>query len=432
MRILTEDTRVGDGVLTAHLQTLAPYRNVLRAAIEDRACASHEASLALPFDEAGRAQANEIARAMGGQVRTVVLVGIGGSDLGTRAVIDALVGYADALVQAHPRRLVAFDTVEPTRLARFDALLDTHAGPEQLVFVVVSKSGTTSETIAIANILQHKLQARWGDAVAPRTVVIGDGGTELARTASAHGMRHVAMPHLVGGRFSVFSVVGLVPLALMGVDIDAVCDGARSATHAGVPAEGYGPAAVLAATLFEAYLNGRALHELFLFHPQLETLGKWYRQLLAESIGKEREDGTRVGIMPTVAIGSTDLHSLGQLVFGGPNDRTTTFVAAPSLWNATDSCDEHSPFTLSALKGKHVGEVMQAIYGGARAAYRKHQLSHLVIELDGITPRELGAFMALQMASIMYLGKLFDVNAFDQPAVESYKLEARRLLTQTG
>ena len=166
-----------------------------------------------------------------------------------------------------------------------------------------------------------------------------------------------------------------------------------------------------------------------MWNPELETLGKWYSQLLAESIGKERDDGTKVGFTPTVALGSTDLHSIGQLIFGGRNDRYTTFVSAPSAWNAGSAFSSDSPFVLPIFEGKEDGVVTRALYEGVRTAYITNELPFVTIELENISERELGAFMALQMTTVLYLAQLFDVNAFDQPSVEKYKSEVRRLLT---
>jgi glucose-6-phosphate isomerase len=237
------------------------------------------------------------------------------------------------------------------------------------------------------------------------------------------------MPTHIGGRYSVFTSVGLVPLALLGVDVRAFCEGAQRAITASVE-QGVGPAATLAALLFESYTTGYTMHELVVFHPELETLGKWYRQLLAESLGKERSDGTRIGIMPSIFIGSTDLHSMGQLVFGGPRNRLTEFVAVPSAWSSAQDLIEDSPFMLPLLKNKHPADAVRAIYEGVRTAYRTHTLPSVSIELESVSPRELGAWMALHMAVILYTAELFGVNAFDQPAVEDYKNETRKILQE--
>jgi glucose-6-phosphate isomerase len=187
-------------------------------------------------------------------------------------------------------------------------------------------------------------------------------------------------------------------------------------------------AMVLASILFEMYQQGVRIHETFLFDPALETLGKWYRQLLAESVGKQQENGTRVGIMPTIAIGSVDLHSLGQLVFGGPRDRFTTFVSCPATFRQVLPLERESPFTHRTLEGVHAGQVMEAIYEGVKVAYTKHNLPYISIEFSSLDARELGACMTLQMTTVMYLASLLSVNAFDQPNVEAYKHEARKRL----
>lgn len=420
----TDTTQVSDGLLAAHTHTLHTYRDTLRVARTDTTYATPEAALASPGDRRTCEEAEAIARDLGGSLKTVLLVGIGGSDLGTRAVYDA-VRYG---VPEGPR-LITYGTLEQKLLVQAQDLISTHEHPEELVLIVVSKSGTTTETLMNAGILYETLSARFGEKdAANRTICISDANAQIApRIRQAH-IRHLTIPEQIGGRYSVFTAVCLTPLALLGIDIRSFCEGAEAAVRAAVPETGPGPAAVLAALLFEQYLNGTTIHELFLFHPELETLGTWYRQLLAESIGKERADGTRVGIMPTVAIGSTDLHSLAQLIIGGPKNRFTTFVSAPTEWSNTKRCPDEGPFAAPMVSGREVGEVMRAIYDGVRTTYKNHGLPFISIDLAGIVPRELGAFMGLHMAMVMYLGTLFDINPFNQPAVESYKDEVRRQL----
>ena len=186
----------------------------------------------------------------------------------------------------------------------------------------------------------------------------------------------------------------------------------------------------MAADLFESYLKGLNIHEVFLFSPGLETYGKWYRQLLAESIGKTTDDGTRVGIMPSIALGTTDLHSLGQLIFGGPRNRFTTFVHVDQASRTTrPRISDHSPFTSELIQGKEAFVVQDAILSGVQRAYRQEQLSSMTITLEALNEREMGALMGLHMVMVMCLAKLFSVNAFDQPAVERYKQETKDILT---
>jgi len=432
MQIRTKETAgISDGVIHAHMRLLEGYMDTLRAAAKDSEYKLLEASLHTPFDEAALETAKKLGEQYGAQAKTVLLVGIGGSDLGTRAVYDALYGHLDQYAEVRKPRLVTFGTVEPRALQSMQDILAKHEKAEEVVLIVISKSGTTTETIANANVLYGLLAERFGpDAATRQTIIISDPNTPLATHAQELDITHVAMPHMVGGRYSVFTAVGLVPMAILGLDVDSFLEGARKGIEAVVSEDQPSSAAVLASFLFEAYLQGSRIHELFLFNPELETVGKWYRQLLAESIGKERPDGSRVGFSPTIAIGSVDLHSVGQLVFGGRNDRYTTFVSVPAVWEGTPPYMSTSPFTLSALEDKEVGEVMTAILGGVQAAYDAHDLAYNSIELSAIDERELGAFMALQFGVIMCLAQLFDVNAFDQPGVEAYKSEARRLLSK--
>ncbi len=432
MQVITEQTNgVSDEALRAHAAALCAYGETLRTATADTSYARPESALATPSDEGVRAEAGALRARFGTGVRTVLLVGIGGSDLGTRAIYDALYGHREQYAGRHTPRLIAYATVEPGMLSALRDVLKGHERAEEVVLIVISKSGGTTETVANANVLFTLLSERFGkEAAARQSIVITEPSSPLAAAARERSMTIVAMPAAVGGRYSVFSSVGLVPLALLGVDIRALCEGARAGTQAAAPEKGLSSAMVLAAILYEQHAAGLAIHELFLFDPALEMLGKWYRQLLAESIGKTRGDGSRVGITPTVAIGSTDLHSLGQLVFGGPQSRCTTFVAVPSTWQDTPALADDSPFMLEMLRGKTTGDVMQAIYGGVRASYAGQGLPFVRVELDALNERELGAFMTTHMAMVMYLARLLDVNAFDQPAVESYKLETKRILAQ--
>jgi glucose-6-phosphate isomerase len=429
MRIQTADSRASDGIIKAHTQSLHTCRDTLKKACADREYTTPASALATPFDTTSIESALACAQEYGAHLKTVILVGIGGSDLGTRAVYDALWGYEDRRTMRHAPRLVCFDTIEPETLTRCNEIIESHNTPEEIVLVIISKSGSTVETVVNANVLYDVLGQKFGtEAAARRTLYIGDKNTHSDALAT-RGIRCIPMPTHIGGRYSVFTSVGLVPMALLGVDIRAFCEGARRAITASVEQD-VGPAATLAALLFESYTIGYTTHELVLFHPEFETMGKWYRQLLAESLGKERSDGTRVGIMPSIFIGSTDLHSMGQLVFGGPRNRLTEFVAVPSVWKKSSELAENSPFTLSFLKNKHPADAVRAIYEGVRTAYRTHALPYVSVELESISPRELGAWMALHMTVVMYTAELFGINAFDQPAVETYKNETRRILQE--
>lgn len=430
MRIHTHSTpSITEGMVIAHMRMLTSYTEKLQQALEDTKYALPEASLRTPFDTDCLEAIVEKTAHLTEKTKTVLLVGIGGSYLGTSALYDALRGHKEYFHRSDTPKLVAFATVEPTALNSIKTLIDEHNSAEEIVLIVISKSGTTTETVANANIVFSLFEERFGrDAARKQTIVISGAESSLTKQVEEQGMLTFSIPKNVGGRYSVFTAVGLVPLRLLGFDIHALLEGARTAFTASTNTKKASSAAVCASFLFEAYLQGARIHELFMWNPELETLGKWHSQLLAESIGKERDDGTKVGFTPTVAIGSNDLHSIGQLIFGGRNDRYTTFVSAPSDWKEGHTFSSDSPFTLPFFEGKKDGTVTQAIYDGVKAAYIANDLPFISIELEAVSERELGAFMALHMTSVLFLAHLFDVNAFDQPGVETYKNEVRRLL----
>lgn len=406
--------------------TLEAYRSQLRAALDDHEYRTPESALFAPCDRATRIRIRElVAPFVSTELRTVLLVGIGGSDLGTRAVYEAL----------RPHRttpgptLQVLSTIDPCAHTEMRDVVQQASGPDELVLVIVSKSGSTMETLVNANIAYTALRERFGDAANARTIIISDTDAPIASQARAAGICHCPMPSTIGGRYSVFTSVGLVPLSLLGIDIDLFCEGACATMQHVLSATTEDHASDIARHMYERYRLGSSIHDLFVWHPELEFFGKWYRQLLSESIGKHDRFGTPVGITPVVAIGSTDLHSLGQLVFGGPRNRSTTFIAAPSLWTSFGTLTPDTPFVHESLRGKDAGTVVRAIYEGVLASYRTEHLPFVSITLDDISARELGACMALHMGIVMYLARLFEVSAFDQPDVERYKEETRRILS---
>ena len=431
MQIQTHSTpSISEGMVISHLRMLAPYTEKLQKALEDNDYTLPEALLRTPFDTEVLETICKNTERFSEKTKTVLLVGIGGSYMGTCALYDALRGHMEHFQGTPAPKLVAFATVDPHVLNSITELLAKCSSAEEIVLIVISKSGTTTESLANANILFSQFAERFGNESANRqTIVISDANSPLTKRAVEQGMLTFPIPARVGGRYSIFTAVGLVPLRILGFDIHAFLKGAQEAFTASTNTKKASGAAVLASFLFEAYLQGARVHELFMWNPELETLGKWYSQLLAESIGKERDDGTAVGFTPTVALGSTDLHSIGQLIFGGRNDRYTTFVSAPTAWESGHRFSSDSPFVLPVFEGKEDGKVTRAMYEGVRNAYATHDLPFVSIELASVSERELGAFMALQMTTILFLAQLFDVNAFDQPSVEKYKNEVRRLLT---
>lgn len=282
-----------------------------------------------------------------------ILVGIGGSNLGAKAVYDAL-RLADPLAQGKPEMLFA-DTVSPVTLERIIAKLKT-AKKEEILLNYVSKSDTTLESLE--NFAKLKGYAS--------TIVDTYKDLEFDKS--------------IGGRFSVLTEVGLFPLRTCGFNTDEMLRGKADATEGN------------AEWLFDQMQAGMVVHDMFLFNPELESLGKWYRQLMGESTGKDGK-----GLLPTVSIGTTDLHSMVQRYFGGPHNIATTFVKA----------------------GK--SEPMNSIYEAVKQAYTDHNLPFQEYFMPKLNEYELGKFFETKMREIVHLAHFMGVDPYNQPNVEDYK-----------
>ncbi|MCI0532866.1 hypothetical protein L0Y49_01450, partial [bacterium] len=431
----TESAGIDAVVVTEHESDLRKYMEKLRVAAGDSSYASPESAVHLPSDDTALADMQKvIAEKTGGNPPAhIVVIGIGGSNLGAKAVYDALFGHYDALEARRSSKMIFLDTVDAVLLEKTSALLSEGSiSPKDFLIFVISKSGGTTETIANAEILFALLKARDPDFL-ERVIAITDNGSPLWNIAHEKNIAALEIRKNVGGRFSVFSAVGFAPLHAAGIDITALREGAQEMREACLSeAIRKNPAMSSALALFVGLKNGRAIHDTFVFNPALESLGRWYRQLLAESVGKEKDlNGNIVhaGITPTVSVGSTDLHSMGQLYLGGPKDKITAFISVQGAENDLLVPSERVFSDLvPMIHGKSAHDIMQAILEGTRESYRKNGIPFIDVSFPNISEYSLGSFMQWRMMEIMYLGALMNVNAFDQPNVKAYKEETRTIL----
>lgn len=357
--------------------------------------------------------------------RMVIIIGIGGSNLGTMALLQAL---------GHTDRSVHFaDTVDaPYIQAMYDQAEAMLEQGDEILIIVISKSGSTTETIANAQLFAALLQKHKKE-YARNVMVISDEGSPLARIAAQHSFSYLSIPQQVGGRYSVFSAVGLFPLAVMGVDIVALRSGAESMKGACTHETLYkNPAALRAATLYQLYQKGLYIHDTFAFSHALYGIGQWYRQLLAESIGKaETKQGAsvHVGITPTTSIGSVDLHSVTQLSLAGPANRVTTFLTIVEQKDISVPSGTAFDSLVPMIQGTSFRMIMQAIVDGTQKAYEYAHRPFMTIELPELSAYHCGQLLQMKMVEIMYLGFLFDIDPFNQPQVEWYKKETRKILS---
>ncbi len=410
-------------------RTLDTYKEHVRTVFEEGSYDAPESSINLPGDDALLIEVRGmVAKKVTANLKYNIVIGIGGSNLGTKAIYDALFSARDmAGIEQAPKLLFA-ETTDSEALNALGSLLANLESSDEVLLTLISKSGGTTETIANFEILMQPFKAKFEDALT-RVVAITDEDSKLWNAAHEKGIDCIALPATVGGRYSVLSAVGLFPLASVGVDIAALRHGAYDLLTNCM--QGDDIALQSAAVLAESYRAGYSINDNFFFHPELESLGKWYRQLMGESVGKEQSltgETVHAGITPTVSLGSTDLHSVGQLYLGGPKDKLTTFVSAKPVVAVAIPSDRVLPELVPMIDGKTAEAIMAAILQGVQVAYQKAELPYMEVTLDAIDEASLGAYLQFKMLEMMYLGQLLNVNSFDQPNVEAYKIETKRVL----
>ena len=409
------------------------YVAKMRRAMSDSAYSLPEASLRLPFDEVLLKKSQALATKLAGPKLSYILdIGIGGSNLGAKALYEATSGTLDAHTPFAPKMLFA-DTCSPELLADItEILLGEIVEKEEIIIIVASKSGTTTETIINASVLVSALELKLG-SLADRIVCITDEKSPLWQTGEKQGYHLLPVPKMVGGRFSVFSPAGMFPLLCAGVDGSAFLHGAQSVVYNSIERGSEGDAFRAAQDIISWHSKGTVVFDLFVFHPELESVGKWYRQLFAESIGKATTTtgaSTTHRMVPTVSVGSTDLHSVEQMHLAQPNIAARLLVRAhaPHWEHQFLAADSVFAPLVHGVEHRAPCEVLDAIYKGVVETYQTRGVSFGEISLPDLDPESLGALLQFMMCTIMHLSNLLHINAFDQPNVEEYKDATRRIL----
>ncbi len=410
---------------------LKPTRDLLAEVTQLGGYDAPESSINLPSDSKILHAVKALAqKKMALNPSCMIVVGIGGSHLGTQAIYEALFGK-----QGNPEFPLYFaDTVDADYIA---GLLTTArhslSKGQPILITLISKSGSTTETIANFECFLVLLKEYYPINYHEFVMVITDADSKLWKLAKEQQFDHLAIPALVGGRYSVMSAVGLFPLACTGVPIDQLCRGAQDSVAFCLDTDiqkNYAAASAIA--LAYHYKKGIKIHDFFVFSVALESVGKWYRQLMGESIGKEYTitgKQTHIGITPTVSVGSTDLHSVGQLYLGGPFDKYTTFVTVESNKHAVmvPSLPEYETL-VPHIQATLLSAIMRAIFEGTAQAYKDGKRPFMQVQLAEKNAYWLGQLLQSSMIQMMYLGALLEVNPFDQPQVELYKTQTRKIL----
>ncbi|MDB4948197.1 MAG: glucose-6-phosphate isomerase [Gemmatimonadetes bacterium] len=413
------------GVDPAALDGLAARFREVHADVERRRQAGELGFFALADGGDTVSSIEQFADGAGQAFSNIVILGIGGSALGTIAMRTALLDpYWNELDDDGREffpRLYVLDNVDPATIKPFLDRLDLR----KTLFNVVSKSGGTAETMSQYLIVRDRLMAELGDGYRRHLLFTTDPEKGVLRQISRdEEIPALPIPPNVGGRFSVLSAVGLLPAAMVGIDVAALIAGAREMVERCAtddlrknPAAVYGALQYLADT--EAMAN---VHVMMPYSDRLRDVADWFRQLWAESLGKQKaRDGhdVFVGPTPVKALGATDQHSQVQEYVEGPFDKTITFlsvrdggedVAIPSAYA------EHGE--LSYLGGHTLGELLRTEMQATEAALAKRGRMNMTIELPRVDARSLGGlFMLLQIATV-YAGGLYGIDPMDQPGVE--------------
>lgn len=343
----------------------------------------------------------------------LVCIGIGGSYLGAKAVIQALTPYFGR-PEGEPEILFAGHHMSGAYLRELLDYLDGRS----VYLNVISKSGTTLEPALAFRLLRRYLEETHDDADDRIIVTTDPSAGALNVLQEKRGYRKFVIPPDVGGRFSVLTPVGLLPIAAAGVDVSALFYGAVTACEALTDPD-ENPALLYAALRFGLLQRGLTVDLLSVFEPRLHGFGLWWQQLFGESEGK---DGT--GFFPSVARYSTDLHSIGQYVQDGQRSLMETFLMLDEddgdlpVPESTDNLDG-----LNYLSGASMTSINQAAHEGTATAHADGGVPNLTLWMQRLEPHTLGGAVYFFEHAVAVSGYLLGVNPFDQPGVEAYKRE---------
>lgn len=355
----------------------------------------------------------ETSRQIRERADVLICIGIGGSYLGAKAVIQALTPYLGR-PNGTPEIIFAGHHLSGAYLRE---LLEYVEG--RSVYVnVISKSGTTLEPALAFRVLRRHLEDTFDDADQRIIVTTDPSAGALNALQNERGYPKYVIPGNIGGRFSVLTPVGLLPIAAAGIDIFSLYQGATSAAEALTEADGH-PALRYAALRFGLLRHGLTVDLLSVFEPRLHGFGLWWQQLFGESEGK---DGT--GLFPSVAQYSTDLHSIGQYVQDGQRTLMETFLMLENdAGNLEVPNSETDLDGLNYVAGKTMSAINRAAHKGTSQAHADGGVPNLTLWLDQLDPETLGEAIYFFEHAVAVSGYMLGVNPFDQPGVEAYKTE---------
>ncbi len=360
----------------------------------------------------------------------VICIGIGGSYLGAKAVLDSMSNSFDLLAKERKNPIVLFAGQNISEDYICELLAATKG--YSIAAVVVSKSGTTTEPAIAFRIIKAEIEARYGKAdAAERIVAVTDAARgALKSLATKEGYPTFVIPDDVGGRFSVLTPVGLLPLAAGGVDIAELIRGAKDmekATGADVAFD-ENPSAIYAAARNVLNANGKKIEILASYEPKLQYFSEWWKQLYGESEGKEGK-----GLFPASVTLTADLHSMGQYIQEGERNlfETVISVGKPAQELRVEA-DDQDLDGLNFLAGKRISQINLMAELGVTIAHVDGGVPNIRIQLPEISEYYIGALIYFFERACGISGYILGINPFDQPGVEAYKKNMFALLEKPG
>lgn len=383
-------------------------------------------------DKKTAAAIKQYAKDIKGEYDDIVVIGIGGSALGTICLQQSLKHLYENELERRPHsypRLHVIDNVDPVIMAEIKDVLDL----KRTLFIVISKSGTTAESISAFLYFREEVEKQSLAVNRHFVFITSEKGSVLHTIAEQETIRMFAHPD-VGGRFSVLSVVALLPAALIGINIDKLLAGAREMRDIflsnnfaqNVPFQ-------LATVQFFLSEKGKNIHVMMPYAQKLVRFADWYCQLVAESTGKAvNRDGKHVyaGITPVKALGATDQHSQTQLYNEGPFDKLIMFVGVHHPAHTVKIPFHYKIKELEYLKDASFNELLEAERDATADAYTKYERPNLLISISRIDEQHMGQLFMLFEGATAFLGEYLNVDAFNQPGVELAKVLTKTYLSE--
>ena len=410
--------------------TIFPQVELAHQQLESRSGAGNDflgwLDLPVNYDKEQFAPIKEAAKKIREDSDVLLVAGIGGSYLGARAVVEAVKGLYHNDTEDGLKIYFCGNTISPTYL---NDIIKVTKG-KRFSINVISKSGTTTETALAFRVLRKLLEDSVGPEEANKRIYATTDRAKgtLKQLADAQGWPTFVVPDDVGGRYSVLTAVGLLPIACAGIDIDALMKGAADAREAYSVCSKDNDAYRYAMTRNILYRKGKVVETLAAFEPDFTMMNEWYKQLFGESEGKDQK-----GLMPTSCIFSTDLHSMGQFLQDGSRTMFETYV---------DIKNTREDFYIEPLEGnfdglnfladQNMSVVNRKAMEGTILAHNDGGVPIGVIEVDSLDAYNVGYLIYFFWKACAVSGYLLSVNPFDQPGVESYKKNMFALLGKPG